>query len=196
LGNLQPSDGVTWRNPEASAPEQTVLRPGAVNGRAGGLRGRARNSQGERRRPTRGATGSRERSTAMWGTWGQGCLILSATLPGMAACMVCFAYPRGLRRVSFSSGSSPGGARGCRAGKKKSKSHALDLDMPSTLDVQLLWLPHSRLSFQQAQARDAAPCLCKSRKPTQHVEPMWQRASYQIPALPRENLPTLFLALG
>jgi hypothetical protein len=170
---------VTWRNPEASAPEQTVLRPGAVNGRAGGLRGRARNSQGERRRPTRGATGSRERSTAMWGTWGQGCLILSATLPGMAACMVCFAYPRGLRRVSFSSGSSPGGARGCRAGKKKSKSHALDLDMPSTLDVQLLWLPpHSRLSFQQAEARYAAHCLCKSRNPTQHV--------------PRENLPTLF----
>jgi len=67
LGNLRPSDGVTWRNPGASAPELTVLRPGAVNGRGRGARV-SRAGRGGRRV---GPPAHGRRSAAMWGTWGQ-----------------------------------------------------------------------------------------------------------------------------
>lgn len=50
-----------WRNPEASAPHQSVLRPGAVNGgrvSRGGVGGRRVGPQAHRRG-----------TSAMWGTW-------------------------------------------------------------------------------------------------------------------------------
>jgi hypothetical protein len=48
LGERHPSDGVTWEASRSSVPEQTGLRPGAVNGRGRSVAGEKREADGVR----------------------------------------------------------------------------------------------------------------------------------------------------
>lgn len=162
MGNLRPSDRVAWGNPGPSAPEQTVVRPGAVNGRGRECRGGEGGDRGRRVGPP--ADGGDRCHVGTWGPatrCGQdaeepylprmGPAAWHGTLRTREACA------RVIVGIATRLYSSPGCARGCRARKKNRRwmIHALSMSS-SRVSRHLLWLQPSRL-LQQSGSVCANP---------------------------------------